>query len=214
MSWRVILVLLLALAGASAWGGLRLGEWLVAHGPEASAPPEADASAMPMLDADGKPFVAQPPQPQVDGRLTIPAGTDPIPWEIPGDALETIMANTSIGLANTTISLDEARQIAASDRGTPLQGIADVSGLGLGALGTNAPQPLQPIEMPPMPGAPSQAPAAPQAGGSWQNQLSQELQACAKMGFFSRPSCAWAARNKYCEPNNAWGRWGDCPTRQ
>jgi len=214
MSWRVILVFLLVLAGASAWGGLHLGEWLVAHGPAATATPEADIAATPLLDADGKPFVSQPPQPQVDGRLAIPADTDPITWEIPPDALEIIMANTAIGLANTSISLDEARQIAAADH-APLQGIADVSGLGLaGSLGTSTPQPLQPIEMPPVQAMTPQTSTTPQVGGSWQNQLHQELQACARMGFFSRPSCAWTARNKYCEPNNAWGRWGDCPAKQ
>ena len=39
------------------------------------------------------------------------------------------------------------------------------------------------------------------------------LQACSALGFFDRPSCAWAARNKYCEPNNGWGRVRDCPAK-
>ena len=53
-----------------------------------------------------------------------------------------------------------------------------------------------------------------QADGDWQLSLRQEIQACDSLSFFQRPSCAWAARRKYCEPNNAWGTIRECPERR
>ena len=32
-------------------------------------------------------------------------------------------------------------------------------------------------------------------------------------GLRERPSCSWAARNKYCAPNRAWGTMAECPAR-
>ncbi|MBP6020943.1 MAG: hypothetical protein KA735_15775 [Burkholderiaceae bacterium] len=206
MSWRFLLVLLLVAAGASAWGGVRLGEWLVAHGPVAEAAIEAtDLSDVPVLDADGRPFMAQPPQPLINGTLGVPEPVIDIAWHIPEQALSETTEESGIALATTSITMDEAMQIAASGN-SGFQGIADVGDLGLSAADFNNPSAMAP----PIP-APS-----PQAGGgnqAWQNNLSQELQACTALGFFDRPSCAWAARNRYCEPNNAWGRVANCPAK-
>ena len=55
----------------------------------------------------------------------------------------------------------------------------------------------------------AQAPGAP----GWQDALKRELAHCATQGFFERPSCSWAARNKYCAPNRAWGTMAECPAR-
>src|SRR3546814_7737975 len=74
MSWRVIFAVLIVLAGASAWGGLRLGDWLVAHGPV--APPVLEhpelANNVPVLAANGLPYTAQPPQPLMNGEQGVP----------------------------------------------------------------------------------------------------------------------------------------------
>lgn len=218
MSWRFIFAVLIVSLGVSAWGGIRLGEWLVAHGPVKPEikPSSPELSAVPVLDADGKPFVAVAPQPLMNGRLGVPEAPEPIQWEVTPPSLEEMQAQTPISLATTTISMEEAVRIANSNP-HGLQGLADVGDL-LG--GSNqivaAPQPeggqqfIQPIDVtqPPPPPPPG---AAPQGGGNWEAALSQELQACSKLGFFDRPSCSWAARNKYCEPNNAWGRTRDCP---
>ncbi|SRR5690554_6609836 len=228
MSWRLIFAILVISLGASAWGGIRLGEWLVAHGPVKpevkETPPEL--SDVPVLGADGKPFLALAPQPLVDGRLGVPEPMEPIQWEIEAPSVAEVQAETPISLATTTISMDEAIQIAnANPHG--LRGLADVGDLLSGneargdfvvpGTGPNAGvggQQIQPVDItiPPPPPPPAQA-GGPQTGGNWQAALNNELQACERLGFFDRPSCSWAARNKYCEPNNAWGRTRDCPSK-
>lgn len=63
MSWRLLIATLLVALGAAAWGGIQLGDWLVAHAPQAAPAPgqEGDASQQPVLDANGRSYVAQPP---------------------------------------------------------------------------------------------------------------------------------------------------------
>lgn len=211
MSWRFIFAILVLAAGASVWGGLRLGEWLVAHGPVATATNEQmPINPVPVLDADGNPYTAQPPQPLVDGRLAIPEELPQVAWQIPETSLDETKSNPVIPVATTTITMVEAQQIAAGGGAAGnLTGIADVGNL-MGNLG-NAP--IQPIET-----AQNNAPPVAQqplgnSGGAWQANLRQDLQACDAESFFDRPSCAWAARNKYCTPNNAWGRVADCPAK-
>lgn len=210
MSWRFIFAILLVAAGASAWGGLQLGNWLVAHGPAAPVVPvHPELSDVPVLDADGKPFVARPPQPLVNGRLGVPDIPDQIAWQLPDVSIHDMEANPTIHIATTAITMDVARQIAQGDFNVPgLSGIADVGNLAGGGQGTD--QPLQPVEVAPPPPPPA---PTPQNNQAWQASLRQDLQACSAKSFFDRPSCAWAARNKYCEPNKAWGRVPDCPAK-
>lgn len=221
MSWRFLFAIIIIALGASAWGGIRLGEWLVANGPVKpemkETPPEL--SDVPLLDADGKPFVAVAPQPLVDGRLGVPELPELPPWELEAPAVAQTQAETPISLATTTITMEEAVQIAnANPHG--LKGLADVGDL-MGAPGTIAPQVpgtgvgpefIQPVDVSQPPPPPPQV-ATPQTGGNWEAALRQELQACSRQSFFDRPSCSWAARNKYCEPNQAWGRTRDCPAK-
>lgn len=214
MSWRFIFAILVLAAGASAWGGLRLGDWLVAHGPVAPTPPERpELSDVPVLDANGLPYVAQPPQPLLNGQQGVPEAPTAIAWQIPETSLDETTSNPAIDVATTTITMGEAQLIAQANNAAPgLQGIADVGSLGLGASASPGQKaPLQPIEVAPPP--PSPPVAARGNNQAWQASLRQDLQACSAQGFFDRPSCAWAARNKYCEPNNAWGRVRDCPAK-
>ncbi len=84
MSWRLIIAILLLAAGASAWGGLRLGDWLIIHSPtqiQSNEPPE-EPSKTPVLDANGKPFVASAPQPLPDGRQGVPSLPPPVDWQV------------------------------------------------------------------------------------------------------------------------------------
>lgn len=48
---------------------------------------------------------------------------------------------------------------------------------------------------------------------AWVDALKSELARCAKLGFFERPDCAWAARKQFCEPNRGWGAVKECPTQ-
>jgi len=211
MSWRSIFVILVLAAGASAWGGLHLGEWLVAHGPVATASSHhAPLVTVPVLDADGNPYTARPPQPLVDGRLAVPEAPPVIAWQIPESSLDETKSNQVIAVATTSITMVEAQQIAGGGGATHFTGIADVGEL-MGNLNQGAP-PIQPIEAPDAP-APQTTSRPVGNSGAWQAQLRQDLQACDAESFFDRPSCAWAARNKYCTPNNAWGRVADCPAK-
>jgi len=219
MSWRIIFAIVIIALGASAWGGIRLGEWLVEYGPvkpEVKATPP-ELSDVAILDADGRPFVAAAPQPLVDGRLGVPELEGPIDWELEAPSVAQTQTETPIGLATTTISMDEAIRIAnANPHG--LKGLADVGDLmGAGNQNSGAPnqggQFIQPVDITTPPPPPPPVASGPGAGGNWEAALSKELQQCSQLGFFDRPSCSWAARNKYCEPNNAWGRTRDCPAR-
>jgi hypothetical protein len=210
MSWRLIFVFLLLSAGASAWGGLQLGDWLIAHGPaqiQSSQPVHPELSAKtPVLDADGKPFVASAPQPLSDGRLGVPQLSPPTDWHVQAESL--MNENRPIAMATTSISMDEAVALAQQQMNTGnggLQGIATV-----GNLGGQAIQPIDVTTAPP----PPPATAGVRNDGNWQQAFATELKACESRGFFSRPSCAWAARNKYCEPHHAWGKVEDCPAKQ
>jgi len=207
MSWRLIVAILVLAAGASAWGGLRLGDWLIVHSPAQVQKPEppAELGDTPVLDANGKPFVASAPQPLSDGRQGVPSLPPPVNWQLQATPL--MNENRPIALATTTISMDEAIALAAQGQqdGTGLQGIANV-----GTLVSS--QPVQPIDVPPPPPPPDTGAAV--GGANWQVAFQAELKACEALGFFSRPSCAWAARNKYCEPHQAWGKAEDCPAKR
>jgi len=221
MSWRFLFAILALFMAASAWGGLKLGEWLVANGPLASAAPgRPELAPVPVLGADGKPFSAQPPQPLVAGRLAIPQTGEPVAWEVVTEDLNKLLANNLIAIATTRISMAEAERIAAMENGR-FVGIADVGDL-ISSIGDQsggqAPMPLQPVDI----SDDTLAPAGPtgtassqsaQNPSAWRAQLRADLQACTAKSFFDRPSCAWAARNKYCTPNNAWGKIDDCPAK-
>jgi hypothetical protein len=213
MSWRLIIVVLLVAAGVSAWGGVRLGDWLIANSPEKPIlHNEPLLPKVPVLDANGKPTTMQPPQPLVDGHFGVPQEPQSINWDISPEQSAADAPNLNIALATTTITMDEAKLIASGQGNTSqssnLQGIADVGSLGLG--GGHVKQPLQPVDVPPPPPPPAQTSLA---NNNWQQQLQQALNVCAQKGFFDRPSCAWDARRQYCEPNNAWGKIKNCPAR-
>lgn len=208
MSWRLIFATLLLAAGVSAWGGLRLGDWLIVHSPAQvqTTEPPVELTNTPVLDANGKPFIAAAPQPLADGRQGVPSLPPPVDWKI--QTVPLIDENRPIALATTTISMDEAIALAAQGQqdDSGLQGIANV-----GTLITS--QPVQPIDVPPPPPAPDTSGNLAAGGDNWQAPFQAELKTCESMGFFSRPSCAWAARNKYCEAHQAWGKAKDCPAK-
>jgi len=213
MSWRVLLFILLLTAGASTFGGLRLGEWLVAHAPVAAPPPNAtdEHADTVVLDADGKPYLAQPPQPLVNGALGGPETLTPVAWDEPKVSLLITNTNPDVWVSAHSMSSDALRQLARADAKLP-EGPADV-------LRPDVPDPGQGSHFLPAQTASLPAPTVVVSSGGagrtdhWHELLRDELVQCAKLGFFQRPSCAWGARNRYCEPNRAWGSIPECPGR-
>lgn len=87
--------------------------------------------------------MAQPPQPLINGTLGIPEPVTDIAWHIPEQALSDTTEDAGIALATTSITMDEAMQIAASGN-NGFQGIADVGDLGLSAADFNNPTAMAP----------------------------------------------------------------------
>jgi len=161
------------------------------------------------------------------------AGEPKVPeiWAVRAQGLEETLSNSRIATATTTISLFQARQIAAAARaGT---GVHTVLAGGESAAGLDVVMPLQanipglsfmPLSVPVL--VPDQEPALEQSGEiepsvdtsvlsePWQAELNQALHTCeTTFSLFDRPSCVWAARNRYCAAHQAWGQIENCPAR-
>lgn len=213
MSWRFLTLILLLAAGAAAVGGMQLGDWLVAHAPVAAPPPNADGTepGLTVLDAEGKPYLAQPPQPLVSGALGVPEAPQGAEWNITGQSLLVSNTNPHVHVSGSRMSPAEVRDLAQATAKLPA-GPADVVTADVLAPGQGS-SPAAQVDAPPMPSQSMTPFTAPGSGGNWQASLRAELAQCAKLGFFERPSCAWGARNRYCEPNRAWGSIPECPRR-
>lgn len=229
MSWRILFALLLVALGASAWGGIQFGDWLVAHAPPPAAPTpgQTDGQQEAVLDANGKPYLAQPPQPRVDGTLGVPDKPSDANWTVGTASLFDTVKDPLVQISRDRITQDQAKEIAAQSQNALPTGPNDVSTLDLAtqqaqtqqaaqqyaqiqASKSVSQQPLiQAIDVPP----PQQQAMAGSGAKGWQDALKRELAQCASTGFFERPTCSWNARNKYCAPNQAWGTIAECPNR-
>lgn len=217
MSWRLLFAALLVILGIAAWSGIQLGDWLVAHAPIAAPAPgqDDDASQQPVLDANGKPYVAQPPQPRIDGTLGVPDKQVDQTWQVNTLSLFETVSDPSVLISRSRISMEEARQIAAAGGATLPPDASDVTTLDLPGMGgaTNA-LPVTPAQHTAQNSVnQGQMPVSPNQGGNWHDALRRDLAHCSSLGFFERPSCSWNARNKYCEPNQAWGSIAECPNK-
>lgn len=219
MSWRILVVTLLLALGASAWGGIQLGDWLVQHAPQAAPPPgqDDDPSQQPVLDANGKPYLAQPPQPRVDGTLGVPEKTVAPDWNIQTVSLFDTVKDGNVLLSRSSVTPSQAAEIAAAARTSLPEGENNDSALDTMAspsygqgqiMASNSFSGVTMVQSP-------QMPASRPAGdnGGWLPELRRELAQCANAGFFERPTCAWNARNRYCGPNQSWGKITECPQR-
>jgi hypothetical protein len=212
MSWRVLIVFLM-LAGVASWqGGVQLGNWLVTRAPDTIASvADKDYKTLP-LDARGRPITAQPPQPRIDGTLGVPRELVPIEW-----AIEAVTAD-DFEIDPNKMKVegdddDEDSKVSEGSETTDAKRLAQDN-----ARRTDR---RDGADTQPSPSAFGQRPAAPPVPPgitvtviTWQQSLKQELDQCAKVGFFQRPTCLQNARNKYCAPNDAWGKAADCPARQ
>lgn len=220
MSWRILFATLLLGIAASVWGGFQLGNWLIEHGPLKSDVFDAykDLYTVPTLDADGKPYVPSPPQPLVSGRLAVPEDIEALNWEIDQDTnLLAERPPIALATANQGFTTGNINRRAVSPSG--LQGIAQINNSGSQRGLSNNPNTnvLQPIDMdapPPPPSQEVQVNNLPvQKNPNWQADFQRELAMCDSKSFLQTPSCKWDARNKYCGPNNAWGKVPNCPSK-
>ena len=211
MSWRVLIVFLVLAAVASWQGGVQLGNWLVTRAPDTLASvADKDYKTLP-LDARGRPITAQPPQPRIDGTLGVPRELEPIEW-----AIEAITADDFEIDPNKMKVEDDDDEDANVSEGSET---ADAKRLaqdnaqrtGRADVATNQSTSSGSTQRPVAPPVP---PGITVTVITWQQSLKQELDQCAKVGFFQRPTCLQNARNKYCAPNEAWGKVADCPARQ
>ncbi|MGO1766749.1 hypothetical protein CAP48_03835 [Advenella sp. S44] len=188
MSWRLLFLSLLIVAGVATWGGLQAGDWLIEHAPvSANVPNVMESDPNPMVDADGRPIQLQPQQPLMSGAQGVPKQPDPVQWQV--DAEE---GEQAIEQAVTTNN----SEITVGDATDTLDG---------GHTGDNE-QGMQPIRRSRDAGRAAQA-------GDWEPAFRQAMSECRALGFFDRPACLSRVRNQYCGANNAWGNVSDCPSR-
>ncbi len=200
MSWRVLILFLIMVAFGAGVGGIMLGEWLVESAPSAVSRSNTAGTKdpEPVLNADGKPFAPQPPQPLVDGTLGVPKTMAETEWKIP----ETSVVDVQDG---------EMRHLDTVSGLPP--GPADVATVDVSrANGTSTPSTTG-AAPPPQNNAVTKPPAPRASTTDWLQSLRKEMTQCESLGFFQRPSCIQNARNRYCNPNNAWGKVPECPAR-
>jgi hypothetical protein len=211
MSWRVLIVFLMLAAVASWQGGMQLGNWLVTRAPDTVASVADKDFKTLKLDALGRPIPPQPPQPRIDGTLGVPREVLPIEWAIEAitaadfdtdpNSMKVEGDEDDEALVSEGSETADAKRFAQDSAGR--SGTANITA-NLSSTSGSAQRPAAP----PVP------PGITVTVISWQQSLKQELEQCSKVGFFQRPTCLQTARNKYCAPNNAWGRTPDCPSRQ
>lgn len=224
MSWRVLIIILVLAGIGSWWGGVELGEWLVKKAPDAisSANGAKTGSAEATLDANGQPYVAQPPQPRIDGTLGIPKEFAAPEWTILPITVDGVVRDSDdmIRIDVPKAEADMEHHEAAVGGSDLPQGPVDVVTIDVPKLPEyrtpTAPAPT--VVAPPSKSNPPPARSEPKKPAvttdnkaGWQQALKTDIGRCGQFGFFDRPRCIEQVQRKYCGPNNAWGKIPDCP---
>jgi hypothetical protein len=177
------------------------------------------------LDADGRPYTAQPPQPRIDGSLGVPQSPPDTNWHVAMVSLFDMVRDPAVQISRDSVTLEQAKQLATTSAGGLPTSLRDVATVRATAQpGEQPQQPQQFLRASPYAAQSSiiQAVDADKSSSTattgasqqgWQEALKRELAQCADAGFFQRPTCSWNVRNKYCEPNQAWGHVAECPAR-
>ncbi len=213
MSWRVLIAFLVLVMAGAAMAGVALGNWLVGEAPGLSSGPTTNTNSPPtlVLDAAGRPLAGIPPQPLVDGGMGPPGLLPVMDWQLDGVSLFESVLDPMVVLSQGDESFTVSDRLSNAGSGLA-QGPSDVAMVDV-TQGQNqnlsASQTADAIAQ----RIPSQSAAPSPTAPNWRDQLSEAITACDDVGFFSRPNCIQRARNKFCEPNNAWGRDNLCPSR-
>jgi hypothetical protein len=212
MSWRFLLVFSVLMLLGSAAAGVALGNWLVDQAPRLTADPRTNVTRAPemVLDARGRPLVAIAPQPRLDGTLGEPHQQLPAMWELQPISLFETNLDPMVVLARGDEAFTVADMLSQAGSGL-VQGEADVAMVDLTAE-LQVPAIDTPVELAAGGGAVAPEPEVPLEQRPWREQLTQAIEACNELGFFSRPGCIESARKRFCAPNQAWGRDSLCPS--
>lgn len=207
MSWRFLTFFVVACLAGSAAAGVVVGNWLVDQAPVVEDGTRTNNSASPELvvDASGRPLAGVPPQPLTDGTLGMPSEIIQPMWEI-----------QAVSLFDS--NLDPMVSLAIGDQSFTIADVLSNAGKGLAEGGSDiATVDVTRTDIP----AASADPVgqiARQAGSgsqpSWEQSLADAIKACDSVGFFGRSTCVERAQEKFCGPNNAWGKTRNCPARQ
>ena len=204
MSWRVLIGFVVLVMAGSAMGGVALGNWLVDQSPGVTA--EARTNTGQRLevvrDAAGRPLSSVAPQPLVDGGMGVPPLPLATDWQVQGVSLFDTVLDPMVVLARGDQSFTVSDMLSSAGQGLA-QGPSDVATIDVTTT--------QPVASPPQVVATAPVAATP-TYVDWRVQLTQAINACSSVGFFSRPNCIERARKKFCEPNKAWGQDENCPS--
>ena len=201
MSWRWLLVFVILMLAAAAAGGVALGNWLVQASPSISAEARTNTARAPEVvrDAAGRPLTSVPPQPLLDGSFGAPVEAVQPMWEVQAVSLFETNLDPMVVLGRGDDAYTVSDMLSAAGAGL-VQGEGDIATVDLTAQ-AQAPAAAA-VDV-------AQAPSS----ASWQDQLADAIDACQNVGFFSRPNCISRARQKFCEPNRAWGQHPLCPSQ-
>ena len=203
MTWRWLFVFVILMLAASAAAGVALGNWLVDAAPSISADGRTNITRAPEVvrDAAGRPLTAVPPQPLLDGSLGAPLEKIQPMWEVQAVSLFETNLDPMVVLGRGDDAYTVSDMLSQAGAGL-VQGEGDVATVDLTAQVEAQPNQIDQV---------AQAAMAAPTATDWRDQLADAVAACQNVGFFSRPDCIKRARQKFCEPNNAWGNHPLCP---
>lgn len=207
MSWRVLIALIVLMLGAAGLAGVALGDWLAAKAPGVSDTTRANlpqTDKTPVLDASGRPYVPEPPQPLIDGSQGVPKRVVTDQWEVKPLSLFDGFIDPMVVISRDGQSYTVSDMLSQAGRDLP-QGPTDIQTIDIASSNVATTTTNRSTD--------SVAQTAPAPVTSWQDELKKAIETCNKAGFFERPSCLDRARERFCTPNQAWGKTPMCPAK-
>ncbi len=217
MSWRFLIIFLVLMLAAAGMAGIGVGEWLVAKAPGALDPtrinlPEPESKTE--RDSSGRVVIPAAPQPLIDGGLGVPPQAQAQLWEVKPNSLFDGFIDPMVIISRDGQSYTVGDMLSKAGQDLP-QGPTDIQTLDVTQDGAASSTPAPNASSPrPLPLPPQLAQSAtPRQALSWQDQLKEAVEKCDAGSFFDLPSCMERARDRFCTPNNAWGKHPLCPAR-
>lgn len=217
MSWRFLIIFLVMMLAAAGMAGIGVGEWLVAKAPgtlDAAHTNLPEPESKTKRDSSGRVIIPEAPQPLIDGGLGVPPQAKAQLWEVQPNSLFDGFIDPMVIISRDGQSYTVGDMLSKAGQDLP-QGPTDIQTLDVTQVGAasstatpNASSP-QPLPLPPQ----LARSTTPRQTLSWQDQLKEAVEKCDAGSFFDLPSCMERARDRFCTPNNAWGKHPLCPAR-